>query len=104
MVSDTTLGGKAKSFRWAVDQDCAVKIQRIFKTKSGRSENNRIITKTELDSINAYLSENEWIPLANNVEKLRNGTEKEGIGKFLYTELGWSEVDSQLASHLGALF
>jgi hypothetical protein len=104
VVHDTTLGGKAKSFRWTIDGDCSVQIIRVFQTKAGPKENHRIVTKAELSSLDTYLNENEWVHLANNVEKLQNGIEKDGIGKFFYTELGWSEVDSQLASHFGTLF
>jgi len=46
---------------------------------------------------------NGWVPLANNVEKLKNREEKQGVGWFLYEHLGWSIMDSQLASHLGVI-
>lgn len=47
---------------------------------------------------------NQWVPLANNVEKLKNRKEKEGIGRFLYVHLKWNTTDCQLAGHLGVIF
>ena len=45
----------------------------------------------------------EWKYLANNASKLYNGTEKEGIGKFLY-KLRPEVSYAQLSSQLGAIF
>lgn len=45
----------------------------------------------------------EWKDLANNASKLCMGTEKEGIGKFLY-KLRPDIPYAQLSSHLGAIF
>ncbi len=49
---------------------------------------------------------NDWVCLANNVQKLAAGTEIDGLGSFLYKELtGWGNTaDAQLASHIAALF
>ena len=47
---------------------------------------------------------NVSFPLANNVEKLASGYEKDGIGRYLYRSEGFSETDAQLASHLATLF
>ena len=46
----------------------------------------------------------DWVCLANDVQKLKNGTEKEGLGKFVFSKLGWSTTKAQLSSHIGAIF
>lgn len=49
------------------------------------------------------MQDREWKTLANNAAKLCMGTEKDGIGKFLYKLR--SEVSyAQLSSQLGAIF
>lgn len=50
------------------------------------------------------VEEREWIRLSNNVEKLKKGNEKDGLGKFLYDKLEWKVEDAQLASQIGAIF
>ncbi len=50
------------------------------------------------------MSTDRWVPLANNVQKLTDRTEKEGIGKFMYEKFGWPVIDCQLAGHLGVIF
>lgn len=99
-VHSTTLGGKAKVFYWKIDKSYGLHIKREF--KSGTCL--RIITKEELERLDEYMAKKEWVSLANNIEKLNNGTEKNGLGKFLYESLGWPVTDCQLASHLGAIF
>ena len=103
-ADEDTLGGKAKTFQWKIDEDCTVSIKRVFHLESGTKENIKTVSSDELEKINAFVSSENWCHLANNVDKLRHGTEKEGIGKFLYDELGWNETDCQLASHLGPIF
>jgi len=49
------------------------------------------------------MQDTEWKDLANNAPKLCVGTEKEGIGKFLY-RLRPDVPYAQLSSHLGAIF
>ena len=63
----------------------------------------KTIRDTEIDKINIFMEDNKWKDLANNVEKLHNGTEKDGIGKFLFEDLNWSTTDCQLAGHLGVI-
>ena len=49
------------------------------------------------------MADAEWWPLANNVEKLANGTEKHGLGRFLYEQLGRDTAGAQLAGQLGVI-
>lgn len=97
-----TLGCKAKDFWWKLDEDYNLHIIRKFKGFEYLTTN--IVTRKELDIVDAYVSQAEWVDLANNVEKLSNGTEKDGIDKFLCESLGWKVGDAQLASQLGAIF
>ncbi|MEA4826383.1 MAG: hypothetical protein VB130_07090 [Clostridium sp.] len=101
-VCSMTLGGKAKTFWWKVDNNFDIHIKRKFKTFE--SMNYRVISKEQLEKIDDFIKSREWINLSNNVEKINNGTEKEGLGKFLYDVLNWQAADVQLASHIGAIF
>lgn len=96
-----TLGGKAKEFFWMLDSSFSIHISREFKNASNK--NISIITAQELEKLNDYMRNNDWVDLANNVERLVDGTEKDGIGKFLYEKMGWDVVDAQLASQLSAI-
>lgn len=64
----------------------------------------RVITKEELEKINNFMNAREWFDLANSVDKLAKGTEKEGLGKFLYNYLAWDASGAQLAGHIGVIF
>lgn len=95
----TTLGGKNKPFKWRIDEECNIHIIRKF-TNSSKEK----ISFDDLNKLDEYMNDGGWKDLANNIEKLANGTEKSGIGKFLYDELGYDATKSQLSSHLGAIF
>ncbi|AKB78170.1 hypothetical protein MSHOH_1687 [Methanosarcina horonobensis HB-1 = JCM 15518] len=48
-----------------------------------------------------FMQDREWKDLANDAEKLYTGTEKEGIGKFLYrlrSEVPYAQLSSQLVA------
>ena len=98
-VHETTFGGKAKDFWWKVDDACNLYITRPMAIHSTTT-----IPREELDRLDQYMSEGEWKGLANNVEKLHNGTEVPGIGRFLHDELTWPVADALLASHLAVIF
>ncbi|WP_209121150.1 hypothetical protein [Alkalihalobacillus sp. BA299] len=100
-IHSNTLGGKAKAFWWKVDREGSLIIKRKFKSDSITQKK---ISKMELEQINNYMKQKDWVDLANSVDKLSNGTEKEGLGKFLYNDLGWKVIDAQLASHIGVIF
>ena len=97
-----TLGGKHKSFWWKINKDYSLEIIRKF-----NSGNGKIIfetfTEQEIQEIQKFINHNK-IPLANNVQKLTNGTEKEGLGKFLYEKLNKNTTQAQLASHISTIF
>jgi len=103
-VHSQTFGGKAKSFWWKSDEGYNIHVMRDFNGVKGSVSINVTISPADTEQLNNYMAKNEWVPLANNVEKLHNGTEKQGIGQFLHEQLGWSIVNSQLASQLGVIF
>lgn len=100
-LSLNTLGGKSKPFKCKLNSQNCLTISRMY--QSGKPHE-KVITQADLTKINTYIERSGWMDLANNVEKLRNGTEKEGFGWFLYNILKWTVEEAQLSSHLGALF
>ncbi len=90
---------KKKSFWWKVDKGGSLTITRQF--KAGMSSTTFL--ESEIDAIQKYIGNRE-IPLANNVQKLSNDTEKEGLGKFIYDKLDKNITEAQLASHIAAIF
>ncbi len=98
-INSTTFGGKAKSFWWRVDENSNLLVLRQF--KGFNTETNSFISKVDLDKIDIFMEGRNWVDLANNVEKINNGSEKDGLGKYLFQSLGWKPGDAQLASHLG---
>jgi len=94
-----TLGSKHKPFKWRIDNK-SIEIYRIMKS----SRKLQTVSLSNLDRIHSYVAKNDWTHLANNVKKIPEGSEREGIGKFMYDELKLSISDAQLASHISALF
>lgn len=100
-----TLGGKRNSYWWSIDKNCNVTISRRFSPKTGNLRHVRIISKEEINKILQYLDDFDHFYLRNSVSKLKNGTEKsDGIGYFMFNNLKWNSTESQLASHLAAVF
>ncbi len=96
-----TLGVKHKNFSWKIDDKCNITIKRKFKNElKYRIET---VSNEHLNKLGKYMEEGDWKDLANNVEKLRKGTEKDGIGSFIYS-LRADPSYAQLSSHLGAIF
>ena len=100
---ETTLGGKSKTFWWKIDERSNIHIKRIFDLENENKEVKKIATAHELDQLDDYMKDGSWKYIANNVEKLAHGTEKAGIGVFLYDHLNWSGTDAQLSGHLGVI-
>lgn len=102
-VDETTFGGKSKPFKWKIDEENNIHIKRIFDLENEKKELTKIITAYELDQLDDYMKDGSWKYIANNVEKLAHGTEKVGIGVFLYDHLNWSGTEAQLSGHLGVI-
>lgn len=94
-----TLGTQKKAFSWRIDSRGNVYIKRKFrKPLFPRIDK---ISCSHLDKLQEFMQDREWKDLANNAAKLYMGTEKDGIGKFLFRlrpEVPYSQLSSQLAA------
>ena len=100
----TTLSTKAKVFWWKLNQDMSLTIMRKFDQRTGNIKHEYTILENEINNLQKFLASKK-MPLANNVQKLSKGIEKEGIGSFLYNELNWQNTTkAQLASHIASIF
>ena len=94
-----TLGTKEKVFSWWIDSRGNIFIKRKFRNDLFPRIDK--ISCSNLDKLQGFMQDREWKDLANNAEKLYTGTEKEGIGKFLYrlrAEVPYAHLSSQLAA------
>lgn len=94
-----TLGVKQKAFSWRIDGSGNIFIKRRFR----RARFPRIdkISRSHLDKLCRFVEDMEWKDLANDEAKLYMGTEKDGIGKFMYRlrpEVPYAQLSSQLAA------
>jgi hypothetical protein len=94
-----TLGAKEKAFFWRIDSRGNIFIKRKFKkTLFPRIDK---ISRNHLERLHEFMRDREWKDLANDAAKLYMGTEKDGIGKFLYRlrqEVPYAQLSSQLAA------
>jgi len=94
-----TLGIKQKAFSWRIDGRGNIFIKRKF--KKARFPRIDKISFSHLEKLYGFMQDMEWKNLANGAAKLYMGTEKDGIGKFLYRlrpEVPYAQLSSQLAS------
>lgn len=70
---------KGNEFLWYYDGE-KLTIERTFKNKEEKSE----FYNDEIDMIIQYIASNGQVDLSNSVSKVKDGTEKPGIGKFIY--------------------
>ncbi|WP_292376141.1 hypothetical protein [Methanosarcina sp. UBA411] len=95
------LGAKHKVFSWRIDNRGNLFIKRKFRNNRFPRVDN--ISCIHLGRLYESMLDGEWKSLANDAAKLCMGTEKDGIGKFLY-ELRPEVSSAQLSSQLGAIF
>jgi len=94
----TTHGGRSRDFDWMVRNKILV-----IESESGMHHEYSL---REILSIIRALRRafgQRWIPLANNVEKLYGGTEKEGLGTTIYALTPGNTMHAQGASYLGVV-
>lgn len=94
-----TLGAKHKVFSWRIDNRGNLFIKRKF--RSNRFPRIDKISCRHLERLCEFMQDGEWKALANGAAKLCMGTEKDGIGKFLYKlrpEVSYAQLSSQLAA------
>lgn len=96
-----TLGTKEKVFSWRIDSRGNIFIKRKFRNDLFPRIDK--ISCSNLDKLQGFMKDREWKDLANDAAKLYLGTEKDGIGKFLY-RLRPEVPYAQLSSQLGAIF
>lgn len=94
-----TLSPKGKEFKWRYSKSDGLVITRTFKSGNNKTE----FSNEDIDKIINYIKEKGIVPLANNVEKLSNGTEKEGIGSFIYQNISSDTTNAQAASQLASI-
>ena len=94
-----TRGGKAKTFAWHFDATTeSIQIDRGF-------GNPVVFTAELLFSVIHDLYDHfgsDWYPLANNVEKIGNGTEIRGLGSSIYS-VTKDTANAMAASQLGVI-
>ena len=93
-----THGGKSRTFQWRFVNDLLT-----IENEFGRIHEYQL---AEIYNILQWLQcefHNEWFPLANNVEKLGNGTEKKGLGAAIYRQKPGDVTHAQGSSYLGVV-
>jgi len=78
-----TLGIKQKTFSWRIDGRGNIFIKRKF--RRGRFPRIDKISCSHLEKLYRFMEDLEWKDLANDAAKMYMGTEKDGIGKFIYS-------------------
>lgn len=96
----TTLGAKQKTFAWIYDEE---------KITIKRTVGNGLVlvnefTDLEIDKIIEFIKVMGETSLANSVSKMKDGTEKDGLGKFIFEELKRDISSAQASSQLIAIF
>ncbi|WP_343766563.1 hypothetical protein [Clostridium malenominatum] len=89
-----------KTFLWSYDGQ---KIVVLKEFKSGK-EYKYVFSNSEINKILSYIEKSGKVSLANSVSKLQDGTEKEGIGKYIYDNINKDSGVAQTASQLVAIF
>ncbi len=93
-----THGGRAKQFEWFFQKDHV-----IIENENGKTHEYSV---DEIIEILTNLLEEfgqEWIPLANNVQKMYEGTEISGFGSTIYSLCPGDVFHAQGASYLGVV-
>lgn len=89
-----TLGSRNKSFEWTYSVNDGITIYRNFKN----GPNKVTFTNDDIEKIVNYIELKQEVELANSVQKLSDGTEKDGIGKFIFETIEKKTSTAQAAS------
>lgn len=92
--------GRGKRFWWFYDGE------KITIEKEIKNMPNWIInfTNDEIDMLIAYINQSGRVSLSNSMTKLEYGTEKDGIGKYIYNNIKKDKRVAQSASQLVSIF
>jgi hypothetical protein len=99
-IQNNTLGAKEKSFLWFYDGE-KITIKRKIKNNIELIND---FSNNEINILMSYIKQSGRVALANNVTKVQDGTEKDGIGKFIYTNINKDISAAQAASQLVSIF
>lgn len=102
-VLESTLGSRAADFWWRADELGNLIIRRVAKPGQTHAAKGRLVQRDELEALLAWMAEREWVRLECLPGKLRDGTAKEGLGRFVHEQLGWPPTEAPFASHLAAV-
>jgi hypothetical protein len=94
-----TLGGKEKLFEWEYIEHKGI----VIKKKVSKKYIEIIFTDEDINKVLEFINNNGDVDLANSVTKMRDGTEKNGIGSFIYENLYRNETIAQASSQLVAI-
>lgn len=98
-IKNNTLSAE-KPFLWFYDGERII-IKRKFKNNP---EFINIFSNDEIEKLILYIKQNSRVALANSVTKVQDGTEKDGIGKFIYNNINKDSSKQQAASQLVTIF
>lgn len=97
--TNRTLSTKSKPFKWTFNWINGLTIYRQFSNKDRID----VFSTNELEQIIQFTFRNGKVPLANNVDKIYQGTEKKGLGSFIYYHFDKDIIKAQAASQLAAI-
>lgn len=85
-----------KPFLWDYDGE------KIFISKKDKNQNEYTFnfTNIQIDGLLLYIKNKGRVPLANSVSKIKDGTEKDGIGTYLYNNIRQDTTFQQTSSQL----
>jgi len=102
-VIERTLGGQAAEFWWRADELGNLAIRRVAARGQTHAAKGRLVRSEELESLLAWMAQREWVLLECLPGKVRDGTAKDGLGRFLCRELGWPPAEATFASHVATV-
>lgn len=94
---------RKKPYEWYYDGE-NLTIKRKFRIKDEIRNIEDTFSNHQIDMIMKYIKENEEVYLSNSVADVRDGTAKDGIGKFIYYNLKQDTTFQQSSSQLVSIF
>lgn len=94
---------RKKPYDWYYDGE-NLTIKRKFRIKDEIRDIEDTFSNYQIDMIMEYIKENGEVYLSNSVSGVRDGTAKDGIGKFIYDNLKQNTTFQQSSSQLVSIF
>ncbi|MDU5081216.1 hypothetical protein [uncultured Tissierella sp.] len=94
-----------KPFLWDYDGE-KIFISKIFISKNDKNgkEHTFDFTNAQIDGLLLYIKKKGRVPLGNSVSKVKDGTEKDGIGSYLYNNIKQDTTFQQTSSQLVSIW